>query len=155
MSNAKKFPGVGCERSSPSSSRMQRTSDGGATTTPSDSSTHFCTSASSATPTISGESSQAELPTPNPERPPLSEIVAASEYTARIADVAERISNAKDQATALALLREGVNGLGAENAVFVSFIRDNADLSACRFMLVCEPDWCRRYLEAGCFAHDP
>jgi DNA-binding CsgD family transcriptional regulator len=39
--------------------------------------------------------------------------------------------------------------------VFVSFIRDNADLSACRFMLVCEPDWCRRYLDAGCFAHDP
>ena len=155
MSNAKKSPDVGCERSSPSSSRMPNTSDDGATTTPSGSSTHFFTSTSSETPTISGEPSQAEAQPPNLERPSLSEIVAAGDYTGRIADVAERITVARDQATALALLREGVNALGAENAVFVSFIRDNADLSACRFMLVCEPDWCRRYLEAGCFAHDP
>jgi hypothetical protein len=81
--------------------------------------------------------------------------VAASDYTERIAAVAERITEARDQATVHALLTEGVHALGAENAVFVSFIRDNADLSACRFMLVCEPDWCQRYLEAGCFAHDP
>jgi len=86
---------------------------------------------------------------------PLADIVASGDYTARIADVAERITAAQDQATALSLLRQGVKALGAESAVFVSFIRDNADLSACRFMLVCEPDWCRRYLEAGCFAHDP
>jgi DNA-binding CsgD family transcriptional regulator len=81
--------------------------------------------------------------------------VVASDYTQRIAAVAERIAEARDQATVHALLTEGVQALGAENAVYVSFIRDNADLSACRFMLVCEPDWCQRYLEAGCFAHDP
>ena len=81
--------------------------------------------------------------------------MAASDYTERIAAVAERIAEAKDQATVHALLTQGVQALGAENAVFVSFIRDNADLSACRFMLVCEPGWCQRYLEAGCFAHDP
>jgi DNA-binding CsgD family transcriptional regulator len=52
-------------------------------------------------------------------------------------------------------LREGAFALGAQSAVFVSFIRDNADLSACRFMLACEPGWCQRYLDAGCFAHDP
>lgn len=85
----------------------------------------------------------------------LSDIVAASDYAARVAGVAERIAEAKDQVTALSLLRDGVHALGAENAVFVSFVRDNADLSACRFMLVCEPDWCQRYLDAGCFAHDP
>ncbi len=81
--------------------------------------------------------------------------MAASDYTERIATIAERIAEARDQATVHALLTQGVHALGAENAVFVSFIRDNADLSACRFMLVCEPDWCQRYLEAGCFAHDP
>lgn len=151
MSNEKKSPGEGCERSSPSSSRTPSTSSDGATTTRSGSSTRSSTSTSSATPTSFGEAA-----TPaNPETAELSRIVAASDYTERIAAVAERIAEARDQATIHALLTEGVHALGAENAVFVSFIRDNADLSACRFMLVCEPDWCQRYLEAGCFAHDP
>ena len=91
----------------------------------------------------------------NPETQALAQVVAAADYTERIATIAERIAEARDQATVHALLTEGVHALGAEHAVFVSFIRDNADLSACRFMLVCEPGWCQRYLEAGCFAHDP
>lgn len=85
----------------------------------------------------------------------LARVVGAANYTENVAAIAERIGEAKDQASVHALLTKGVHALGAENAVFVSFIRDNADLSACRFMLVCEPDWCQRYLEAGCFAHDP
>lgn len=151
MSNEKKSPGVGCERSSPSSSRTRSTSNDGATTTPFDSSTPCSTSTSNATPTSFGETSTPETP----EVPALAQIVAAAGYTEHITAVAERIVEAKDQATVHALLTEGVRALGVENAVFVSFIRDNADLSACRFMLVCEPDWCRRYLDAGCFAHDP
>jgi DNA-binding CsgD family transcriptional regulator len=151
MSNEKKSPGVGCERSSPSSSRTRSTSSGGVTTTPSASSTRSSTSASSETPTNSGEAA-----TPaKPEGPTLARIVAAANYTDCVAAIAERIGEARDQATVHALLVEGVHALGAEHAVFVSFIRDNADLSACRFMLVCEPGWCQRYLEAGCFAHDP
>ena len=151
MSSEKKFPGAGCEPSSPSSSEMPSISSDGATTTPSASSTPCSTSTSSATPTSSGGASKPAIP----EAPALSQIVAAADYVQRTAAVAERIAEAKDQATAHALLTEGVRALGAENAVFVSFIRDNADLSACRFMLVCEPGWCQRYLEAGCFAHDP
>ncbi|WP_428418433.1 autoinducer binding domain-containing protein [Methylibium sp.] len=106
-------------------------------------------------PTTSGDPSKAATATAAPDRPALSDIVTASDYAARVQGVAERIVEAKDQATVHTLLTEGVHALGAENAVFVSFIRDNADLSACRFMLVCEPDWCRRYLDAGCFAQDP
>lgn len=151
MSNERKSHDEGCERSSPSSSRTRSTSSDGATTTPSASSTRSSTSTSSATPTNSGEAS---MPA-NPETQALAQVVAAADYTERIATIAERIAEARDQATVHALLTEGVHALGAEHAVFVSFIRDNADLSACRFMLVCEPDWCQRYLEAGCFAHDP
>lgn len=151
MSSEKKFPGAGCEPSSPSCSRMPSISSDGATTTPSDSSTPCSASTSSATPTSSGEASKP----PIPEAPALLQIVAAADYAQRTAAVAERIAEAKDQAAVHALLTEGVRALGAETAVFVSFIRDNADLSACRFMLVCEPGWCQRYLEAGCFAHDP
>ena len=102
-------------------------------------------------PTSSGEASKPA----KPEGPALARIVAAANYTDQVAAIAECIGEAKEQATVHALLVEGVHALGAEHAVFVSFIRDNADLSACRFMLVCEPGWCQRYLEAGCFAHDP
>lgn len=151
MSNERKSPGVGYGRSSPSSSQTRSTSSGGVTTTPSASSTRSSTSASSETPTNSGEAATAA----KPEGPTLARIVAAANYTDHVATIAKHIGEARDQATVHALLVEGVHALGAENAVFVSFIRDNADLSACRFMLVCEPDWCQRYLEAGCFAHDP
>lgn len=151
MSNEKKSLAGDCERSSPSSSQTRSTSSDGATTTPSASNTRSSTSTSSAMPTNSGEAS-----TPaNPKATALAQVVAEADYTERIAGVAERIAEARDQATVHALLTEGVHALGAEHAVFVSFIRDNADLSACRFMLVCEPGWCQRYLEAGCFAHDP
>lgn len=151
MSNERKSHDEGCERSSPFSSRTRSTSSDGATTTPSASSTRSSTSTSSATPTNSGEAS---MPAKF-EAPALAQVVAEADYAERIAGVAELIAEARDQATVHALLTEGVHALGAENAVFVSFIRDNADLSTCRFMLVCEPDWCQRYLEAGCFAHDP
>ena len=151
MSNEKKSPGVGCGPSSPSSSRTRSTSSDGATTTPSASSTRSSTSASSETPTNSGEAATPAMT----EAQALARAVGAANYTEHVAAIAERIGEAKDQASVHALLAEGVHALGAENAVFVSFIRDNADLSACRFMLVCEPDWCQRYLEAGCFAHDP
>jgi DNA-binding CsgD family transcriptional regulator len=155
MLNEKKSPGAGCERSSPSNSRMPSSSSDGATTTPSASSTPCSTLASNTTPTTSGNSTTPAVEVAAPAQPALATIVAASDYAARIAGVAERIAEAKDQATVHALLTEGVHALGAENAVFVSFVRDNADLSACRFMLVCDPGWCQRYLEAGCFAQDP
>lgn len=154
MSNAKKSLDVDCEPSRPSSSGMSSTSCNGATTTQFASSTRYSTSASSATPTLCGE--LASSPTAlAPERSTLAAIVAADGYAARITAVAERIAVAKTQANALSLLKEGIDALGAECAVFVSFVRDNADLSACRFMLACEPNWCQRYLDAGCFAHDP
>ena len=61
-------------------------------------------------PTNSGEAS-----TPaNPETSTLAQIVAAADYTERIAAVAERIAEARDQATVHALLMQGVHALGAE-----------------------------------------
>lgn len=79
----------------------------------------------------------------------------AGDYVARVSAVVERIASAPDQATALSLLRTGASTLGAENAVFISFVRESADISTCRFMLACEPGWCQRYLDANCLAHDP
>jgi DNA-binding CsgD family transcriptional regulator len=79
----------------------------------------------------------------------------ACDYVARVNAVIERIVAAQDQATALRLLRACASTLGAENAAFVSFVRESADISTCRFMLACEPGWCQRYLESNCLAHDP
>jgi len=79
----------------------------------------------------------------------------ADDYVARVSAVVERIASAPDQAMALSLLRTGASTLGAENAAFISFVRESADISTCRFMLACEPGWCQRYLDANCLAHDP
>ena len=152
MSNAKRFPGADCEPRSPPTSTMPTASHDGATTTPFVSSTPSCTSSSSATQTSSGDSTSDR---PACEAVSLAERVSRLDYAARTASIAERISETNEQSAVLGLLREGTDALGAECAVFVSFVRDNKDLSACRFMLACDPGWCRQYLDSGCIAHDP
>ena len=150
MSNAMNPPGMEFEPCSTSSSPTSRTSVDGATTTPSDLSTPSCTSPSSAMATNFGSTPNVESPEPS-----LAQVVSASDYPARVSAVVEMISQAPDQPTVLALLRRGVEALGAQSAVFISFVRDNTDLSACRFMLACEPRWCQEYLDKECIAHDP
>jgi DNA-binding NarL/FixJ family response regulator len=81
--------------------------------------------------------------------------VQGERYVARLVDIAARIGAAPDQPAVHALFREGVAALGAECAAFVSFVRDDAALSACRFMIDCDPTWGRIYLEDQHFAHDP
>lgn len=48
-----------------------------------------------------------------------------------------------------------ISPLDADQAYFVTFVRDDHDLVICRFMLACDARWCRRYLAAGCQNHDP
>ena len=94
-------------------------------------------------------------PQPVTDGASLLDIVTANDYATRVNALVERICDASDQATALALLRLTVRTLGAEHAVFVSFVRNSIDVSACRFMLACDPAWCRQYLEDGHLTHDP
>lgn len=75
--------------------------------------------------------------------------VGDERYAARVSEIAERIAAAADQADLHRLLRAGVAALGAERAAFVSFEKDRSEVSSCRFMLDCSPQWCRRYLERG------
>ena len=81
--------------------------------------------------------------------------MADEHYAQRVLDITARIPETLDQPTVLSLLREGVAALGAERAVFISFVRQETELSTCRFMLDCDPGWCQRYLEAGFLAQDP
>ncbi len=152
MSNANNFPGEDCEPCSPSSSSTPRISVAGATTTPFGLTTPSCTSISSGAPPSSGPLSQ-EAPFPEPLS--LAQIVSAPDYTARVSAVIERIAPAGDQPSVLALLRAAVEALGAQSAFFVSFVRDDTDVSSLRFMLACDPAWCQQYLERDFIAHDP
>ena len=81
--------------------------------------------------------------------------VADERFPARVAAIAEKVAAANDQQTVHALFQQGVAALGATSAVFVSFVRDDGDLAACRFMLACDPHWARLYVQEGHFAHDP
>lgn len=152
MSNEKRSPNAACEPSNRSPSPTQAALSDGATTIPSASSTLCFTPNSSAKAVSFGES----LPHPTgPDAASLAGRVASADYLDRIGSIAERIADATEQSTAQSLLCEGTNAVGAKSAVFVSFVRNNVDVSSCRFMLACDPAWCRQYLDAGLVAHDP
>ena len=151
MSNAKRFPSAERKPSSRSSSRIETLSAGGSTKTLPASTIHCCINTSSATPTSCGPPF---VETPSGERT-LADHVGDSHYSTRVSEIVERIAAAPDQPSVHRLLREGVAALGAERAAFVSFVRGESELSSCRLMLDCEPSWCRRYLDRGCFSLDP
>jgi DNA-binding CsgD family transcriptional regulator len=152
MSSAKRFPqGVPEPVSRSLSPRSSRSSDG-ATTTPCASSIPSSTPKSNARELNSG----ASLPcTKGGNAASLAEHVASADYLNRIERLSQSIGDATDQATVQALLGEGTAALGAENAVFATFVCDKGDVTSCRFMLVCDPAWCWQYLDGGLIAHDP
>jgi DNA-binding CsgD family transcriptional regulator len=85
----------------------------------------------------------------------LSAFVSQPGYAARALDVILRVARAPDQAAAVELLHEGAQALGAEQAVFASFVRDDDARESFRFLLACDPVWCFKYQEQGWFADDP
>ena len=155
MSNARTSPVSDPRPCSPSSSWQPTASASGATTTLFDSSIPYSISTSNDRATSSGDSTRHQVSSSETERPALSAVVMAGDYVTRVNAVIERIGRAQDQAMVLSLLRSSASTLGAENAAFVSFVRESTDISTCRFMLACEPGWCQSYLDANCLAHDP
>lgn len=156
MSNAKRFPDAVHARSSRSSSTTGAASSNGAATIRSGSAIHSFTPSSSATATPCGGSPADGEDGDGPGiAGTLLACVSDDRYATRVAAISARIASAPDQPSVHALFREGVAALGAERAAFVSFIRDDATMSACRFMIDCDPAWGRLYLEGEHFAHDP
>jgi DNA-binding CsgD family transcriptional regulator len=90
-----------------------------------------------------------------PEPATLWALVTSPGYAERVIAAAERIARAPDPAAAQRLLVDGIAVLGIPNAFFASFVRDGTDVSACRFMLACEPDGCRPNLEGHGLLQDP
>lgn len=152
MSSAKKCPVADCTPHSRSHSQMPRPSTDGATTIPFDSSTLCSTGNSSETATSYGASMTDQ---PKVQQASPANGSARVDYLDRIGGICELISQASEQSAVQLLLRKGSDVLGAESAVFLSFVRDEAGYAACCFMLACDPAWCREYLRAGMVEHDP
>lgn len=152
MSNEMRFPDGDGGPSSPSLSPTLSAFAAGATTIRSGSNTPSSIPNSSGKATTSGGWNG--NPAPQDTLPPV-RWVAPRDCLDTVGAIAERIAGTPDQPTLLGLLRDGVTALGVENAVYVSFVRDSADMSACRFMLACDPAWCQQYLDAGYLTHDP
>lgn len=67
----------------------------------------------------------------------------------------DQVAGAPDQAAVHQLFAEGVAALGADAAMFVSFVRNDAEFAACRVLLACDPGWGRAYLHQRHFVNDP
>jgi Autoinducer binding domain len=156
MSNAKKSHDSAHERSSRLSSTTGAASSDGAATTQPVSASPSCTPSSGATAKhCGGTTAESPVSTSADTADRLLERVSDEQYAGRVAAIAARIAAAPDQASLHLLFHQGVQALGAERAAFVSFIRDDATTSACRFMIDCDPAWGREYLDGGHFACDP
>lgn len=90
---------------------------------------------------------------PPPRR--LSDVTSAPGYADAVTALVSKIARAEDPCQATALLKQASLQLGADGAAFVSFIPDNDDHAAYRFMMACDPIWCFEYLQQSWFANDP
>jgi len=85
----------------------------------------------------------------------LAELTSRSDYFRGASEVIQRVPTARDEAEAVALLREGSARLGADSAAFASFIRDDPSHESYRFLLACDPVWCCEYERRAWYANDP
>lgn len=89
------------------------------------------------------------------EHPALSMRVREAGYVARVCDVIEQIESAAESAEAVRLLKLATTQLGAEAAVFTSYVRDDITLASYRYLLACDPIWGLQYAQNGWCLDDP
>lgn len=95
-------------------------------------------------------SSTSQTPMPSLER-----LTAAADYVGRVTAVLRDIGTATDAVRAVELLREVTLRMGAEVAVFGSFMPEDRSGDSYRLLVACDPQWCAEYEEESCFADDP
>lgn len=74
---------------------------------------------------------------------------------AHICKAGEHISRAIDEAEVIGLLHDVTQWLGADAAVFISFIRDDSTLATYRCLLACDALWGAEYATRNWFDDDP
>ena len=85
----------------------------------------------------------------------LQQVTAASDYFARVSAIVDAIESTTDRWRAVELLEEATRCMGAQAAIFASFIRDDASGESYRLLLACDPQWCVEYEQQSWYANDP
>ena len=77
------------------------------------------------------------------------------EFFAEVGRLLERVGACRDEMELVGLLRETSRKLGADNAFFVSFAREDSSFESYEFLLACDPLWALEYEQDACFGDDP
>lgn len=85
----------------------------------------------------------------------LRDLTSAPGYADAVTAIVERIAAAADPSQAVLLLQQASRRMGADAAVFVSFIADDGSHASYRFLLACDPTWCFEYQRQLSLADDP
>jgi DNA-binding CsgD family transcriptional regulator len=85
----------------------------------------------------------------------LHELVADPTYAGRVLQNIARVSAASSPPQALEALHAAKAEMGAEQAVFVSFLRGDDSHESYRFMLAADPRWCFEYQARARYSSDP
>ena len=93
--------------------------------------------------------------TPSPDDGSLLAATLRPDYFTAVGQVIRDMQSAQDQSQAVELLREATARMGAEVAIFASFIRDDASCRSYRLLLACDPAWFKEYERQGRFDDDP
>ncbi|MCV2367011.1 helix-turn-helix transcriptional regulator [Roseateles oligotrophus] len=92
---------------------------------------------------------------PSIDHPSLLTLTQSPDYADKVCEVMALIETATDSAECLALLKQAVSRLGADAAVFISFIRNDAMFASYRVLQACDPTWGQACAEDTWFSDDP
>ena len=90
-----------------------------------------------------------------PEEGSLHAATLEHDYFSRVGEVIREMQQANDQAQAVDLLHDAARRMGAEVAIFASFIRDDDSYRSYRLLLACDPRWFAEYERQGRYDDDP
>lgn len=85
----------------------------------------------------------------------LADLVKTPDYTARVCEAIEHIGAAANAAECMELFTQACIAMGADAAVFTSFVRDDATLASYRVLLACDPRWATECTLHGWLLEDP
>ncbi len=87
--------------------------------------------------------------------PSLGEIVRDPAYAGRVVKIVSRVAAARSPPQALEVLHAAKAEMGVDQAVFVSYIRDEDSHESYRFLLAADPSWCFEYQARARYGSDP
>jgi hypothetical protein len=90
-----------------------------------------------------------------PSQRRLQDVVAAPDFAVNALRCIHLVSTVRNPEDMVDVLHEAAAALGAEQAFFVSFVRDDDSAESFRFILDCDPVWCMAYQEQAWYVNDP